>query len=82
MEVISFACLPPRVNLTAGTSGGDGSAAVLVRRACAMWYCLDSPAGTKILRGGDGDGVGSCCFPFWGMASTGAGAGFSCCSGS
>ena len=77
----SLACPPPRVNFTGGTSI-DGTTALL-RRACAMWYSFDSPAGTKILRGGEGegDGVGS-----WILVTTAAagagrfGVGFPSCS--
>lgn len=66
----SLACPPPRVNLIAGTFG-EGTAGGLLRRACAMWYSFDSPAGTKILRGGDGDGDGVkfCFFSIWVMTA-------------
>ena len=67
-----------RVNLIAGTFG-EGTAGGLLRRACAMWYSFDSPAGTKSLRGGDGGGGGDgdgdgegvkfCFFSIWVMTA-------------
>jgi hypothetical protein len=71
----SLAFSPPRVNLIAGTSG-DGVAAVLLRRAWAMWYSFDSPAGTKTLRGGDGVGdEAAVCFLLCWDTAAGAGTG-------